>query len=70
MDMYSRTRMLIGDGVDKLKKSKVLVCGLGGVGGYVAEALARAGIGHIDVLDNDVFSASNLNRQIWLPLIP
>ncbi len=64
MDMYSRTRMLIGDGVDKLKKSKVLVCGLGGVGGYVAEALARAGIGHIDVLDNDVFSASNLNRQI------
>lgn len=64
MDMYSRTRMLIGDGVDKLKKSKVLVCGLGGVGGYVVEALARAGIGRIDVLDNDVFSASNLNRQI------
>lgn len=56
--------MLIGDKVDLLKSAKVLVCGVGGVGGYVVEGLARAGVGHIDVLDNDVFSPSNLNRQI------
>lgn len=61
---YSRTRMLIGDGVERLKSAKVLVCGAGGVGGYVIEALARAGVGAIDVLDNDVVSESNLNRQI------
>lgn len=63
-DLYTRTRMLIGDDVDLLKNAKVLVCGVGGVGGYVVEGLARAGVGTIDVLDNDVFSASNLNRQI------
>lgn len=63
-ELYSRTSMLIGDGVQKLAAAKVLICGLGGVGGYVAEALARAGVGHIDVMDNDVFSPSNLNRQI------
>ena len=56
--------MLIGDKIDMLKSAKVLVCGVGGVGGYVVEALARAGVGTIDVLDNDVFSPSNLNRQI------
>lgn len=63
-DLYSRTQLLIGDGVDKLKSAKVLVLGVGGVGGYVVEALARAGVGNIDVLDGDEFSASNLNRQI------
>ena len=63
-DMYTRTRMLLGDGVEKLKSSKVLVCGVGGVGGYVVEALVRAGVGRIDVLDSDVFSVTNLNRQI------
>jgi len=62
--LYSRTKMLIGNGVEKLKNSKVLICGVGGVGGYAVEALARAGIGRIDVLDNDVFAESNLNRQI------
>ena len=56
--------MLIGDKIDNLKNAKVLVCGVGGVGGYVVEGLARAGVGTIDVLDNDVFSPSNLNRQI------
>lgn len=56
--------MLIGDKIDMLKSAKVLVCGVGGVGGYVVEGLARAGVGTIDVLDNDVFSPSNLNRQI------
>lgn len=64
-DMFARTKMLIGDeGVQKLASAKVLVCGLGGVGGYVLEALARAGVGCIGVMDNDVFSVSNLNRQI------
>ena len=63
-NLYTRTEMLIGDKVDLLKNAKVLVCGVGGVGGYVVEGLARAGVGHIDVLDNDVFSSSNLNRQI------
>ncbi len=56
--------MLIGDKIENLKSAKVLVCGVGGVGGYVVEGLARAGVGTIDVLDNDVFSPSNLNRQI------
>lgn len=63
-DMYTRTEMLIGDKVNALKNARVLVCGVGGVGGYVVEALARAGVGTIAVLDNDVFSVSNLNRQI------
>lgn len=63
-DLYSRTQLLIGDGVEKLKRAKVLIFGVGGVGGYVVEALARAGVGNIDVLDGDVFSVSNLNRQI------
>ncbi len=63
-DMYSRTKMLIGDKVDRLKSASVLIFGLGGVGGYVLEALARAGVGRLGLLDADVFSASNLNRQI------
>lgn len=54
-DMYTRTEMLIGDKVNALKNARVLVCGVGGVGGYVVEALARAGVGTIAVLDNDVF---------------
>ena len=56
--------MLIGDKIESLKSARVLVCGVGGVGGYVVEALARVGVGTIAVLDNDVFSESNLNRQI------
>ena len=63
-DMYTRTKMLIGDDIEALKSARVLVCGVGGVGGYVVEALARVGVGSIAVLDNDVFSVSNLNRQI------
>ncbi len=64
-DIYTRTEMLIGGAVGKLMSSKVLVCGLGGVGGYTVEALVRAGIGRIDVLDNDVFTQTNLNRQLF-----
>ena len=45
-------------------KKKVLICGVGGVGSFVAEALARSGIGHIDIVDFDVVDPSNLNRQL------
>lgn len=62
---YQRTEKLIEkSGVDKLKASKVLVFGVGGVGGYTVEALARAGVGRIDVVDGDTVSESNINRQI------
>ncbi len=61
----SRTAMLIGEeGVEKLKKARVAVFGVGGVGGYVVEALARSGVGALDLVDKDVVSISNLNRQI------
>lgn len=64
-NQFSRTEMLIGkDGVEKLKNSRVLVFGVGGVGGYVVEALARSGVGSIDIVDNDKISITNLNRQI------
>lgn len=60
-----RTEMLIGEeGIKKLKDARVLIFGVGGVGGFVCEALARAGIGAIDIVDNDVVSESNINRQI------
>lgn len=62
---YSRTAMLIGeDGVEKLKRSTVAVFGLGGVGSYIVEALVRAGVGRLILIDGDCVSESNLNRQI------
>ena len=62
---FSRTEMLLGsDGLERLKKCRVAVFGLGGVGGYAAEALARSGIGALDLIDHDRVSLSNLNRQI------
>ena len=63
-DQYSRTRLLLGDGVDKLRASRVILFGLGGVGGYTAEALVRAGVGHLTLVDHDAVSLTNLNRQI------
>ena len=64
-DQYSRTRLLVGEtGVEKLRKARVALFGLGGVGGYAAEALARSGIGHIDLIDDDTVSLTNLNRQL------
>lgn len=64
-DRFSRTALLLGDdAINKLKTKHVAVFGLGGVGGYVTEALARAGVGKITVTDNDVVSESNINRQI------
>ena len=57
--------MLIGqENLDKLKDTKVLVFGVGGVGGYVCEALCRAGVGQIDIVDKDVVDVTNINRQI------
>lgn len=65
MNPYSRTEFLLGkDGVEKLHCCRVAVFGLGGVGGYVVEALARSGIGALDLIDHDTVSLTNLNRQI------
>lgn len=62
---FSRTELLFGeDKLNMLKKSRVAIFGVGGVGGYVAEALARSGVGVIDLVDNDVVSLTNINRQI------
>lgn len=64
-DQFSRTRLLLGDnGIEKLQKARVAVFGVGGVGGYVVEALARTGVGSLDLIDNDTVACSNLNRQI------
>lgn len=64
-NQFSRTELLIGTtAVEKLKASRVAVFGVGGVGGYTVEALARSGVGAIDLIDNDTVSVSNINRQI------
>ena len=65
MDIFSRTRFLLGgDAMEKLKNTHVAIFGLGGVGGYVAEALVRSGVGHLDLIDHDTVSPTNINRQI------
>ena len=62
---YQRTEMLLGEAaMERLFKARVAVFGIGGVGGYVVEALARSGVGTLDLIDNDIVSLSNLNRQI------
>ena len=62
---FIRTQMLLGeDAMERLATSRVAVFGLGGVGGHVVEALARSGIGALDLIDNDTVALSNLNRQI------
>ncbi len=64
-EQFSRTEALIGaEGVRKLQAARVAVFGIGGVGGYVVEALARSGVGHFDLIDNDTVALSNINRQI------
>lgn len=64
-DQFSRTELLIGkEGIKKLKNSAVAVFGIGGVGSYAAEALARAGIGSLTLIDHDKVCLSNINRQI------
>ena len=65
-DQFSRTELLIGkEGLKKLFQSRVAVFGVGGVGSYTVEALVRCGIGSIDLIDNDTFSITNLNRQLY-----
>lgn len=65
MEQFSRTELLIGEeALKKLKHSRVAVFGVGGVGGYVVEALARSGVGALDLIDNDCVDISNINRQI------
>lgn len=65
INSFSRTALLIGkEGLEKLKNSRVAVFGIGGVGGYAAEALARSGVGALDLTDSDIVSESNINRQI------
>lgn len=64
-EQFSRTRLLLGEAaMERLAAARVAVFGIGGVGGHAAEALARSGIGEIDLIDSDTVSESNLNRQL------
>ena len=64
-EQFSRTAILLGEeAVSKLRKARVAVFGVGGVGGYTVEALARCGVGQLDLIDSDTVSISNINRQI------
>jgi tRNA A37 threonylcarbamoyladenosine dehydratase len=66
MEPFSRTQLLLGsDAMEKLKNARVAVFGLGGVGGYVVEALARSGVGALDLVDHDTVSITNINRQLF-----
>lgn len=65
MKMYTRTERMLGtDAVEKIKKASVIIFGLGGVGGYCTEALVRAGVGRLMLVDGDTVDITNLNRQI------
>ena len=66
INQFSRTEILLGkENMEKLKNSRVAVFGIGGVGGHTVEALVRSGIGTVDILDNDTFSLTNINRQTF-----
>lgn len=65
VDFLTRSELLIGeDGIIKLKNAHVAICGIGGVGSYTAEALARCGVGKLTLIDHDVIDVTNINRQI------
>ncbi len=65
-NQFTRTEMMFGkSGMERLFKSRVAVFGIGGVGGYVVEALVRTGVGAVDIIDNDIVSLTNINRQIY-----
>lgn len=65
LNQFSRTELLLGhDGMERLKNARVAVFGVGGVGGYVVEGLARSGIGALDLIDDDKVCLTNINRQI------
>ena len=66
MEQFSRTERLIGkDNLEKLKNKNIIFFGLGGVGSYVAEALARSGVGKMTVVDKDTVDITNINRQLY-----
>ena len=66
LNKYSRTELVFGhEAMEKLYKSRVAVFGIGGVGGYTVEALARSGIGTLDLIDDDKVCLTNINRQIY-----
>jgi tRNA A37 threonylcarbamoyladenosine dehydratase len=65
-EQFSRTQILLGaEAMERLQKARVIVFGIGGVGGYTAEALARSGIGALDLVDSDTVSVTNINRQLF-----
>ena len=65
LSQFSRTELIIGkEAIEKLAASRVAIFGVGGVGGYAVEALARTGVGTLDIIDNDTVSLTNINRQI------
>ena len=65
LNEFSRTELLLGqDGMKMLKSSSVAIFGVGGVGSYIAEALARCGVGNLTLIDNDEVTITNLNRQL------
>lgn len=64
-EQFERTNLLLGEeAIERLQNARVIVFGVGGVGGHVCEALVRSGVGEIDIVDNDTVSVSNINRQI------
>ena len=64
-NQFTRTELALGkDGIEKLKNSKIVLFGLGGVGSYIAEALARVGIGNLIIVDGDIVDITNINRQL------
>ena len=66
LDQYSRTELVFGkEAMQKIRRSRVAVFGLGGVGGNAAEALARSGVGTLDLIDSDRICLSNINRQLF-----
>ena len=65
-EQFSRSEILLGsDAMERLQKARVAIFGIGGVGGYTAEALARSGIGALDLIDSDTVSVTNINRQLF-----
>ena len=66
LDRFSRTQLVFGkEAMDRLSKTRVAIFGIGGVGGYTAEALARSGVGELDLIDDDKVCLTNINRQIF-----
>jgi tRNA A37 threonylcarbamoyladenosine dehydratase len=66
LNQFSRTELLVGnEGMEKLKNARVAIFGIGGVGGYTVEALARSGVGTLDLIDDDKICLTNINRQIF-----